>query len=154
MLYLLAACAIAISSHYEHTQSTRPSLLLAFYLCLAALLRPAITRTYWSLEANRSAAGAALATLLVQLFMAELESGRSRGPENTTLSLENSASFMSRILFLSLDRSYSIDRLPAHPNRGRSKTDSPQSLYSTIRYSILTDINKAFKFFKPVLQIL
>lgn len=102
MLYLLAACAIAILSHYEHTRSTRPCLFFAFYLCLAALLRPAITRTYWSLESNRSAAGAALATLLVQLFMAELESVRSKGLEDTTLFLDNSASFMSRILFLSL----------------------------------------------------
>lgn len=36
--------------------------------------------------------------------MAELESGRSRGPGDTKLFPEKSASFMSRIIFLSLDR--------------------------------------------------
>lgn len=80
MLSLPAACAIAILSNYEHTRSTRPSFFLSFYLCLTALLGPVITRTYRSLEANRSAAGAALPTLPVQLFMAVLENGRSRGP--------------------------------------------------------------------------
>lgn len=100
---MLAACEIAILSHYERPRSTRPSFFLAFYLCPTALLSPAIIRTYWWLEANRSAAGAALTTLLVQFSMAVLECERSKSPEDTKLFPQKSDSFMSLILFLWLD---------------------------------------------------
>lgn len=104
-----------------------------------------MTRTYWSLEAHRSVAGAALAALLVQLFMAVLESGRLRGLEDTKQSPEESASFVSRSLFLWLNRLLwtgyqrtltAADLGPIHRSLYTAQLDTQFSRISTRRSSL------------------
>lgn len=104
-----------------------------------------MSRKYRPLGAYYIVVGATLTTLPVQLSMAVLESGRLRVLEDTNLSPEEKASFVSRGLFLWLNRLLQIgykrtlttaDLGPIHRNLCTSQLDIQFSETST-RHSCL-----------------
>ena len=106
-LSLVAAFSVIIISHYDHTRSYSPSLLLGIYLCITALLKSATVRTYWSLDGDRTIATTTLSALTVQLIMLVLESCSKRRyitDGELGVSNEGMAGFLSRSLFAWLNR--------------------------------------------------
>ncbi|KAH6666235.1 putative ATP-binding cassette transporter, partial [Halenospora varia] len=103
----IAAVLLIILSYFEHTRSWRPSFLLVFYLCITALLRSAIVRTYWSFYGRGIVSSLCLSALVTQLVMIVLESWSKRqlimGPI-ATISREETAGLLDRSLFIWLDR--------------------------------------------------
>ncbi|OIW33935.1 putative ATP-binding cassette transporter [Coniochaeta ligniaria NRRL 30616] len=106
-LDFLAACALLLVVPLEHTRSIQPSFLVACYLAIVILLRAALTRTYRHLEGYFSITWTSLATVLVQLCLLVLETcqkTRHVGSSGQAVSSEETASFLSRSLFIWLDR--------------------------------------------------
>lgn len=106
-LDFLAACAMLLAVPLEHTRSIRPSFVIACYLAIDVLLRAALTRTYRHLEGYIFITWTCLATVLVHLCLLVLETCRKIGDARSTgqlVSSEESASFLSRSLFIWLDR--------------------------------------------------
>ncbi|KAH8912445.1 putative ATP-binding cassette transporter [Coniochaeta sp. PMI_546] len=106
-LDFLAACAMLLAVPLEHTRSIRPSFVIACYLAIDVLLRAALTRTYRHLEGYIFITWTSLATVLVHLCLLVLETCRKIGDARSTgqlVSSEESASFLSRSLFIWLDR--------------------------------------------------
>ncbi|KAH8659368.1 putative ATP-binding cassette transporter [Tricladium varicosporioides] len=106
VLSFLGAMFFVTLSYFEHTRSCRPSFLLVFYLCITAILRSAIVRTYWSLDGKGLIFSINLSILVIQLAMIVLESCSKRKlflGEVAMLSGEETAGFLDRSLFFWLD---------------------------------------------------
>ncbi|KAI0444796.1 putative ATP-binding cassette transporter [Xylaria telfairii] len=100
-LCFVASVALLVLSHIEHVRSTRASDVLGFYLLVTPLLRAAVVRTYWYLDAFHTIASLSLASLLIQLSILALESYSKRRwllDDSRGGSPEESASFISRSL--------------------------------------------------------
>src|SRR4051812_19282570 len=102
-LSFFASLLLLVLSYQEHTRSCRPSFLLVCYLCITALLRAVMVRTYWSLGGEERITWTKICSVIVQLTMIVLESWTKRDlflKSNDKLSREETASFLSRSLFL------------------------------------------------------
>ncbi|KAI1123876.1 putative ATP-binding cassette transporter [Nemania abortiva] len=107
----VATLSLAVLSHFEHVQSSRPSYLLEIYLTITSVLTSATVRTYWLLEDGFNVtASISLTALLIQIALLALESCSKRrwlmGEKYGLggISVEESASFLNHSLFAWLNR--------------------------------------------------
>lgn len=111
MLNLCASLALLPFSYYSYARSIRPSFFITIYLALTLILRIAAVRTYWLIDGYGAIAGTACASLLVQAVVIVTESYnvRPQQPSNEhKISSEETASFLSRSLFIWINRLFLI----------------------------------------------
>lgn len=107
VLSYVASVALIILSHLEHVRSRRPSFVISFYICITLLLRSATARTYWLLDPGGALPSITLAIVSLYLILIVLESLTKKSSlirKDPEISAEESVGFISRSLFLWLNK--------------------------------------------------